>query len=261
MKRIPISLTIALLAAAGAPGGYSQDRQALPEGFVYLDEAIPGIVIELKYTTDDNFVGQPIDGYEHGHAILSEPAAAALAEVQAALQPFGLGLKVFDAYRPQRAVDHFVRWAGDLEDQRTKPDFYPDVAKEDLFEEGYIAARSGHSRGSTVDLTVVYRDEAGTVHELDMGSGYDFFGPISWPDSPRCYGPAARQPCAAAQCDDSPRIQPLSPGVVALHPLGRAVSGYLLRFSDLRALLLSCAIYEAAGKIQRPPAIRENPSR
>ena len=184
MKRIPISLTIALLAAAGAPGGYSQDRQALPEGFVYLDEAIPGIVIELKYTTDDNFVGQPIDGYEHGHAILSEPAAAALAEVQAALQPFGLGLKVFDAYRPQRAVDHFVRWAGDLEDQRTKPDFYPDVAKEDLFEEGYIAARSGHSRGSTVDLTVVYRDEAGTVHELDMGSGYDFFGPISWPDSP-----------------------------------------------------------------------------
>ena len=175
---------IALLAAAGAPGGYSQDRQALPEGFVYLDEAIPGIVIELKYTIDDNFVGQPIDGYEHGHAILSEPAAAPLAEVQAALQPFGLGLKVFDAYRPQRAVDHFVRWAGDLEDQRTKPDFYPDVAKEDLFEEGYIAARSGHSRGSTVDLTVVYRDEAGTVHELDMGSGYDFFGPISWPDSP-----------------------------------------------------------------------------
>ena len=183
MKRSPISLTIALLAAASAPGGYAQDRHALPEGFVYLDEAIPGIVIELKYTSDDNFVGQPIDGYEHGHAILSEPAAAALAEVQAALQPFGLGLKVFDAYRPQRAVDHFVRWAGDLDDQRTKPDFYPDVAKEDLFEEGYIAERSGHSRGSTVDLTIVYRDDAETTRELDMGSSYDFFGPISWPDS------------------------------------------------------------------------------
>ena len=184
MKYFSILLSVALFALFSATGGIAQDRNALTQGFVYLDEAIPDIVIELKYTTGDNFVGQPIDGYEHGRAILSEPAAAALAEVQAALQPFGLGLKVFDAYRPQRAVDHFVRWAGDLEDQRTKPDFYPDVAKEDLFEEGYIAARSGHSRGSTVDLTIVYRDEAGTVHELDMGSGYDFFGPISWPDSP-----------------------------------------------------------------------------
>ena len=184
MKRSTITLTIALLAVISAQGGYSQDRHALQEGYVYLDDAIPGIVIELKYTTDDNFVGQPIDGYERGHAILSEPAAAALAEVQARLEPYGLGLKVFDAYRPQRAVDHFVRWAADLDDQRTKLDFYPDVAKEDLFEEGYIAEQSGHSRGSTVDLTIVYRDEAGAVHELDMGSSYDFFGPISWPDSP-----------------------------------------------------------------------------
>ena len=177
-------LSIPLLAVFSATGGLAQDRNALPEGFVYLDEAIPEIVIDLKYTTGDNFVGQPIDGYEHGRAILSEPAAAALAEVQVALQPFGLGLMVFDAYRPQRAVDHFVRWGLDLDEQRTKPDFYPDVAKEDLFEEGYIAARSSHSRGSTVDLTIVYRDEAGAVHELDMGSDYDFFGPISWPDSP-----------------------------------------------------------------------------
>jgi len=184
MKYLSIPLSIALFALSSAVGGLAQDRHALPDGFVYLDEAIPEIVTELKYTTGDNFVGQPIDGYEYGRAVLSEPAAAALAEVQAALQPFGLGLKVFDAYRPQRAVDHFVRWAGNLEDQRTKPDFYPDVAKEDLFEEGYIAALSGHSRGSTVDLTIVNRDEAGTVRELDMGSGYDFFGPISWPDSP-----------------------------------------------------------------------------
>ena len=184
MKSAPISFSTALLLAAGAAGVLAQDRHALPEGFVYIDEAIPDIVIELKYTTGDNFVGQPIDGYEHGRAILSEPAAAALADVQAALRPFGFGLKVFDAYRPQRAVDHFVRWGRDLGDQRTKPDFYPDVAKEDLFEEGYIAARSGHSRGSTVDLTIVHRDGEGRVRELDMGSGYDFFGPISWPDSP-----------------------------------------------------------------------------
>ena len=184
MKYSSILLSIALSTMAGAMSCLAQDRPALPDGFVYLDEAIPDIVIELKYTTGDNFVGQPIDGYRHGNAILSEPAAAALADVQVELQPFGLGLKVFDAYRPQRAVDHFVRWGEDLDDQRTKPDFYPDVAKEDLFEEGYIAARSGHSRGSTVDLTIVYRDEAGAAHELDMGSGYDFFGPISWPDSP-----------------------------------------------------------------------------
>lgn len=184
MKNSPVFPAVALLAAVGAMGALAQERPGLPEGFVYLDEAIPDIVIELKYATGDNFVGQPIDGYRHGHAILSEPAAAALADVQAALQPFGLGLKVFDAYRPQRAVDHFVRWGQDLSDQRTKPYFYPHVAKEDLFEEGYIAARSGHSRGSTVDLTIVYRDEAGTARELDMGSSYDLFGPISWSDSP-----------------------------------------------------------------------------
>ena len=184
MKRSPFSLAVHLLAAVSATGGLAQDRHDLPDGFVYLDEAIPDIGVELKYTSDDNFVGQPIDGYQHEHAILSEPAAAALAEVQATLQTFGLGLQVFDAYRPQRAVDHFVRWGQDLDDRRTKPDFYPDVAKEDLFEEGYIAARSGHSRGSTVDLTIVYRDVSGAAHELDMGSDYDFFGPISWPDSP-----------------------------------------------------------------------------
>ena len=183
MANTAIALLAALCAAVSATRAFADDKHALPEGFVYLDESIPGIAIELKYPTGDNFVGRPIDGYPHEHAILSESAAAALADVQASLQSFGFGLKVFDAYRPQRAVDHFVRWAEDLDDQQTKPDFYPDVAKEDLFEEGYIAARSGHSRGSTVDLTIVYRDESGTINELDMGSGYDFFGPISWPDS------------------------------------------------------------------------------
>ena len=123
MKHARISFSTALLAAVGVTVGLAQDRHALPEGFVYVDEAVPDIVVELKYTTGDNFVGQPIDGYEHGRAILSGSAAAALADVQAALRPFGFGLKVFDAYRPQRAVDHFVRWGRDLGDQRTKPDF------------------------------------------------------------------------------------------------------------------------------------------
>ncbi len=183
MKTIFNAVSVALLAVIGATGSHGQDRPALPEGFVYIDDVVPGIVIDLRYHTGDNFVGRPIDGYRHGHAVLSEPAAAALAGVQESLRPFGLALKVFDAYRPQRAVDHFVRWGEDLDDQATKSEFYPDVAKQDLFKEGYIAARSGHSRGSTVDLTIVFQDGSGAVRELDMGSGYDFFGPVSWPES------------------------------------------------------------------------------
>jgi D-alanyl-D-alanine dipeptidase len=172
-----------MLLSFGAQAGVESDRHPLPEGFVYLDVAIPDIAVELRYFTSDNFVGRPVDGYVHAHAILSKPAAAALARVQESLRPFGLGLKVFDAYRPQRAVDHFVRWAADLQDRETKAKYYPRVAKKDLFSEGYIAARSSHSRGSTVDLTIVFRAPDGTVKELDMGSSWDFFGPISWPAS------------------------------------------------------------------------------
>ena len=183
MKKLLNALAImSLIATVPATAA---DRHTLPDGFVYLDEAIPDLVVELRYATSDNFVGQPIDGYRHAHAILSVPAATVLAEVQAALRPFGAGLKVFDAYRPQRAVDHFVRWGRDRGDRQTKPDYYPGVAKADLFREGYIASRSGHSRGSTVDLTIVYSDPDGSLRELDMGSRFDFFGPESWPDSRR----------------------------------------------------------------------------
>jgi D-alanyl-D-alanine dipeptidase len=109
--------------------------------------------------------------------------AGYLAELQAELEPFGLGLLVFDAYRPQRAVDHFVRWARDLDDTRCKQAFYPDVPKSELFEQGYIASRSGHSRGSTVDLTIVPLARPG--HDqgpaLDMGGAFDLFSPLSWP--------------------------------------------------------------------------------
>ena len=183
MKYLLIGVLAATLAA-GAELHATSERHPLPDGFVYLDEAIPDLVIDLRYATENNFVGQRIDGYRDARAILTAPAVAALAEVQAALRPFGLALKVFDAYRPQRAVDHFVRWGRDLDDRRTKPDYYPDVAKEDLFKERYIAGRSSHSRGSTVDVTIVYRDAEGAVRELDMGSRFDFFAPVSWPDSP-----------------------------------------------------------------------------
>lgn len=174
---------LATLLSFGSPAAVDAAQDALPPGFVYLEETVPGLVVDLRYYGSDNFVGRRVDGYDHPRAVLTSHAAAALARVQEALRPFGLGLKVFDAYRPQRAVDHFVRWAGDLDDRKTKAKYYPDVAKKDLFKEGYIAARSSHTRGSTVDLTIVAKEAGGAVHELDMGSPFDFFSPVSWPTS------------------------------------------------------------------------------
>ena len=152
----------------------------MPPGFVYLDEAIPSIQLELRYATEDNFVGRRIDGYVRPRAILSAEAAHALRNVQHELAGFGLGLKVFDGYRPQRAVDDFLRWAADAADTKKKAEYYPDVDKPELFKQGYLAERSGHSRGSTVDLTVIALD---SKQELDMGGRYDYFGPASWPTS------------------------------------------------------------------------------
>lgn len=152
----------------------------LPEGFVYLDEVAPTVAQEVRYYGEDNFVGARVDGYLVPRIIAARQVAEGLKAVQAELKPFGLGLKVFDAYRPQRAVDHFVRWARDLDDTKTKAKYYPDVPKSRLFEQDYIALRSGHSRGAAVDLTIVSLDYGA---ELDMGSGFDFFGPISWPDT------------------------------------------------------------------------------
>lgn len=156
----------------------------IPEDFVFIEALIPGLVVELRYQGTDNFLGQPVDGYQGARPMLTRAAAEALARVQQDLAPFGLGLKVFDAYRPQRAVDHFVRWARDLQDVRMQARYYPRVDKSRLFVEGYIADRSGHSRGSTVDLTLVELSPEGVPgRELDMGSGFDFFGPESWPTS------------------------------------------------------------------------------
>jgi D-alanyl-D-alanine dipeptidase len=161
---------------------WTQARTAeLPGGFVYLEQVVPEIKQELRYFFDQNFVGRPVDGYLAPKCILSRPAAEALKKIQEELKPFGLGLKIYDAYRPQRAVNHFIRWAKDLEDTKTKKRYYPDVAKGNLFKEGYIADRSSHSRGSTVDLTLISLPDQ---KELDMGSGFDWFGPESWPDSP-----------------------------------------------------------------------------
>jgi len=141
---------------------------------------VPGLATDIRYAGSHNFVGRPIDGYRAPHCLLTEPAANALADVARDIAPRGLVIKVFDCYRPTRAVGHFVRWARDIADTKRKGEYYPDIDKRDLFQLGYIAERSGHSRGSTVDLTLVRRIGAATV-ELDMGTPFDFFSPKSWP--------------------------------------------------------------------------------
>lgn len=153
---------------------------SLPEGFVYVDEVIPSIKQELRYFGNNNFVGRPIHGYRANRVILTKSAASALRVVQEELSIFGLSILVFDAYRPQQAVDDFVTWSKDLSDTKTKSTYYPRVSKEILFAQGYIAERSGHSRGSTVDLTIV--SKKAPFEPLDMGTGFDFFGPESWPN-------------------------------------------------------------------------------
>ena len=148
----PVARTVQVLVilATAAPLACSRVDDELPRGFVRLGDAIPGIVLDVRYFGADNFVGAPVDGYEAPVAILSRPAATALRRVQAALRERGFGLKVFDAYRPQTAVDHFVRWAADYSDNRTKAEYYPDVPKSELFARDYIAKKSGHSRARSL---------------------------------------------------------------------------------------------------------------
>ncbi|OMP31320.1 peptidase M15 [Mangrovimonas sp. DI 80] len=149
----------------------------MPDGFVYVDSVIPDIKVELRYYSSHNFVGDTITGYQSNRLILTKQAAEALKLVQDELQQQNLCLKVYDGYRPQRAVNHFMEWARNLTDTIQKQEFYPNVNKKYLFRDGYIATRSGHSRGSTLDLTIV---DAETLEPLDMGSPYDFFGMPSW---------------------------------------------------------------------------------
>lgn len=154
-----------------------QEQFKLPEGFGYVKEEIPNIHVELRYLGVDNFLGRPVDGYHKDVAVLSSKAIEALKLVQGELEQYNLSIKIFDSYRPQQAVDHFVRWAKKLNDTVTKAKFYPEVKKAHLFKEGYIASRSGHTRGSTLDITLV---DMVSGKELDMGSAWDFFGKESW---------------------------------------------------------------------------------
>ena len=149
-----------------------------PSGFVLLADYVPQILQEIRYYSTFNFIGDRIDGYEEPCALLTKEAARALKGVSGEMMVQGYRLKVFDAYRPACAVKHFVLWGLEDQDVRMKPYFYPELDKTSLFSQGYIAKRSSHSRGSTVDLTLL---DMKTGKELDMGSPFDLFSELSHP--------------------------------------------------------------------------------
>jgi len=154
------------------------NAQQLPKGFVYLNDIDKTIASELRYFTKNNFIGHPINGYHKNCVIVTFQTAQRLKIIQQELLKDSLSLKIFDAYRPQQAVDHFVKWASILEDTLMKKEYYPDIPKSTLFKRGFIASKSGHTRGSTVDLTII---NLKTGKALDMGFPYDFFGKESHP--------------------------------------------------------------------------------
>ncbi|MGW3035327.1 M15 family metallopeptidase [Streptomyces sp. NPDC001178] len=205
-----ITALAALLAvtAASAPTRATTEPRA-PRDFVALRTVDPTIIQEMRYFTPHNFVGERIDGYQQPICLLTRPAAEALHKAQLRLLRKGYTLKVYECYRPQRAVNHFVRWAEDLDDQAMKGEFYPNVDKTRLFEDGYIAEKSGHSRGSTMDLTIVKlpakptrpyhpgeplvpcyapKDERFPDNSVDMGTGFDCFDTLAHTLDPRIQG-------------------------------------------------------------------------
>lgn len=199
-SRCNINLLCIFFLIAGFFPGTAACRDAATHDFVDVKKHIPSIVIDMRYYGPHNFIGRRVDGYNAPKCLLTIKAAQALAKAQADLEKFSFSLKIYDCYRPQRAVDHFVRWAKDIGDTSTKNEFYPTVDKKNLFRDGYIAAKSGHSRGSTVDLTIVpvpvpVQEEYRPGQELfacflpeakrfgdnsiDMGTGFDCFHALS----------------------------------------------------------------------------------
>lgn len=176
IKAIVILLFLSFTTINDGPTNFG-----LHKDFVYLKEMMPNLRSDLRYYGSNNFVGQPLEGYNSPKCILSKDAAEALAKVQTELERIGFGLLIYDAYRPQQAVDFVIGWAQDDSDTLMKDEYYPNIDKEDLFTQGYIAKQSGHSRGSTIDLTIV---SLKTRHILNMGSPYDLFDEKSHTDYP-----------------------------------------------------------------------------
>ena len=154
---------------------YSNDAH----GFVNVGEEIPDVLSDIRYYSSFNFIGERVDGYEEPTALMTREAAEALKAAGSEAAGLGYRLRIFDAYRPQKAVAHCVRWAKDPDDVRMKKFFYPDLEKKDIIPLGYIAEHSGHSRGSTVDLTLF---DMAAQQDLDMGGTFDYFGERSYPD-------------------------------------------------------------------------------
>jgi len=167
-----VKLLIVLFIGISTTAYAQKESGSLPEGFVYVKNEIPNLRSDLRYYSTNNFIGKPIDGYLKPKCILTKEATAALKNVQKDFERLGFGLMIFDAYRPQRAVNQFVKWAKDSTDTKMKDQYYPNIDKKDLFKKEYIATKSGHSRGSTVDLTIV---SLKTGHILDLGSDFDLF--------------------------------------------------------------------------------------
>lgn len=148
--------------------------------FVVVSEYIPDVILDIRYYSSFNFVGTRIDGYQEPVAILTTQAAKALKKVNAQAKKLGYRLKIFDCYRPVSAVEHFLRWSKDKDDIAMKEYFYPELNKEDLFSQGFVASKSSHSRGSTIDLTLF---DMSSQQDLDMGGTFDYFGKKSWAEN------------------------------------------------------------------------------
>jgi D-alanyl-D-alanine dipeptidase len=206
MKKRWLFVMIAVLGGLLLFSGDGFSESCRPADMVDIAEVVPSAILDIRYFGPHNFVGQRVDGYGAPKCLMTHKAALALAKVQSELQAFSLSLKIYDCYRPQRAVDHFVRWAKDVGDAKTKEEFYPTVDKRHLFRDGYIAKKSGHSRGSTIDLTIVPlpvpKQEAYTPgqplfacylpadqrfkdNSIDMGTGFDCFHALSHTENPQ----------------------------------------------------------------------------
>ena len=188
VSRLSSSIVIGMLltgcAGRATTPVMSPATTATEAGLVDIATLVPDIALEIRYAGSDNFVGAPVDGYLAPKCLLLQPVAQALQRVETGLRTQHLRLKLFDCYRPARAVRHFVRWAGDLPDQRTKPHYYPNLDKRVLLGD-YIAPVSGHSRGATLDLTLLRCDDDDAhCQPLDMGTDFDFFDPRAHTASP-----------------------------------------------------------------------------
>ncbi|GAA0321503.1 M15 family metallopeptidase [Actinoallomurus spadix] len=209
LRRLTVALAALLAVSVASPAAQARTEPKAPKQFVALSDVDSTIIQEMRYPTRHNFVGRPINGYRQPICILTRTAARALHDVQRKLLRRGYSLKVYDCYRPQRAVNDFVKWAEDPKATQMKAEFYPRVDKSRLFADGYIAEKSGHSRGSTMDLTVVKlparptlpyhpgqrlvpcyapRSERFPDNSIDMGTGFDCFDTLAHTLDPRIKG-------------------------------------------------------------------------